>query len=291
MSASRILVLGASGFVGRQLAALDRLREVTWAGRQGNCPIPGYVAVQGYDDPSISALVREHQVIVLLAALTRGRRAAAMQQANVETMRSVVKAVAAHQPAARVIFLSSDLASYALSPYGESKRDAEQVLLGSGLDAVALRAGPIAGFPLAGLDSSMQKLKALSARPVVPAPGGGRFDMHPLWIEDLASILVALAQRLGRTEDRGLWRALGAQVRYDALIRAFAARAGTVPRIVNIPVPLLVAGGRLLAALNPDTRFPLDFFEVLGRPATHPPDLFAHLGLSPSEPAQYLMKI
>jgi uncharacterized protein YbjT (DUF2867 family) len=286
-----LLVLGASGYVGRQLHALGRFADATWAGRKPDCPIPGYVALSAYDEASLAPHVKQHDAILALMALTRGRREAAMQEGNVEPVRRLAATAARENPSARLLFLSSDLASHALSPYGRAKRDAEGLLAGSGLDAVSVRASAIAGPPLAGLDSSMAKLKRMSAHAGVLAPDGGRFALRPLWIEDLAAVLERFAQRQGRGEDRGSWSAYGPPIGYDELIRAFGAQAGRTPRIVNLPAALLRMGGRVLTALRPDSAFPLDFLEVIGRGARHPPDAFAHLGLAPRPPTAWLGKV
>ncbi|HYE91737.1 MAG TPA: NAD-dependent epimerase/dehydratase family protein [Terriglobales bacterium] len=291
MTTARVLVVGASGYVGRQLAALGGFPNARWVGRRAGVPLPGYVAVPRYDESSLAPHVRGQDVVLHLAALTRGRREAAMREANVETTRRLAATLRRHNPDARVIFASSDLASHGLSPYGRSKREAEDLLLAAGLDAVVLRAPTICGMPVPALTSSMQALKAMAARGTVPAPNGGRFAMRPLWIEDLAAVLGRLADRKGRAEDRGLWSAFGRPVGYDALIRTFAAQAGRRARIVPVPASLLAAAGRLLAAVNPDTAFPLDFLEAIGREPAHPPDVFAHLGLAPREPEAYLPMI
>lgn len=286
----RILVLGASGLVGRGLMQCG-LPGAAWAGRK-TLDAPGYRQIRSYGREDLLPLLGQCDTVIHLAALTRDQRPEPLRAANTDLPLAVARWLWSVNPQARFILLSTDLAAYPSSPYGRSKRAAEAGLADLGGDAVCLRASLVAMPPLSGRTTTLESLVRSAGKRLVPVPGGGRFITRPLWIGDLAAALAALAGRRGHTVDQGVWRCEGAPLAYRDLVMACAALRGTQPRLVSVPLSLLRLAGGVLARLNPTTTFPVDFINALhDTPADDPADLFAHLGLGRTPLAEFLPRV
>ena len=285
---SPLLIIGASGFVGRQLAAAG-LPEGTRLVSRSPVNHSGYASVGAYDGKHVRPLVASSSVIVHLAALTRERRRPPLDEANVALVKNLLRWIEEENSDARFILLSSDLAASKSSPYGRSKAAAEAAVTSSGLDALALRASAVAGYPIEGVSSTIGKIAAAARKKFVPLPAAGAFEIRPLWIEDMRDAILSLAERRGGREDAGLWSMTGEPVLLSEMIRIISAGEDKMPRIIPLPLLPLIAAGRFLAAVNPSTTFPLDFLEsVREGPVPRPPDIFRHLGLQPLSPHRFL---
>ena len=287
----KTVVLGASGFVGRQLALAGLPGDVVRVGRSPD-EGPDYHRVDAYDERSIRPLLGSCDVLLHLAAVTRGRREAQLRAANVDLVSNVMDWLHLENRGARVILFSTDLAAYSSSPYGRSKQEAEAILERSGTDAVTLRASLMAGRPDPDRPSTMASLKATASKRIALLPGKGRFTVRPLWIDDVANVITRLAERRGREADRGVWSMRGDPIRLHELVIALSEVGGTRPTILGLPVKGLIAAGKVLTTLAPSSRFPLDFLEaVADGEADQPPDIFGHLGLTKTPTADFLGKL
>jgi len=287
----KILVLGASGFVGRQLACAGLPGEIVWVAR---APITedGYLRIRSYDESSIRPLLSRCDVVVHLAALVRDRRINMLREANTDLVKKIAEWLRIENARARFIFLSSDLATYDFSPYGKSKKEAELLLQESGLDVVSLRASAIAGFATVGMPSMIAALKPLAVKRIVPLPAGGDFPIRPLWIEDISRVLTKLAARRGNISDRAVWSMMGNPITLRDIVFAFSSLTGRKrPFILNVPMELVLFAGEVITGLNPAARFPLDFLRAVTKGGlSQPPDIFEHLGLKRSPVTDFLEK-
>lgn len=273
-----LIITGASGYIGRHMLALGGPAGAVWTGRRA-LSLPGYRRVDSYTGKDFLDLAAGCGAVIHLAALARDCRDEALDRANVRLPLDILAAVRGASPGVRFVYVSSDLAAYPETPYGRSKRAAEEALLTAGGDVVCVRPSMVAGPPLDGLECSLGRMKKMADKKTVPLIGAGRFPIRPLWVDDLARILYAFAARAGQDSDRGVWSALGEPVGYRAAIEAMA--GGRSPLVVPVPTALLALAGKVLRAVNPGTSFPTDFIAAvrLGeRP--QPEDAFAHLGLA-----------
>jgi NADH dehydrogenase len=125
--------------------------------------------------------------------------------------------------------------------YASSKAKAERIVADSGLDWTILKPSLLFG-PGDGFFNIIADLVRLSPG-VVPVPGRGDSRFQPLWIEDLARVVVrtfADDATVGRTYELGgprLWT-------YREITREVLAALGARRVVVPMPVPLiaLVAG-------------------------------------------------
>jgi uncharacterized protein YbjT (DUF2867 family) len=132
--------------------------------------------------------------------------------------------------------------------YASSKARAEALVAGSGLDATILKPSLMWGE-----GDGFFRLIALLARlspGILPVPGDGKARFQPLWVGDLARVVVLA---LERPESIGNAYELGgpAYWTYTEITREVLAALGKQRLIVPMPVPLisLVAGASELVHL------------------------------------------
>jgi NADH dehydrogenase len=128
--------------------------------------------------------------------------------------------------------------------YAQAKKEAEELVAGSGLRYVIVRPTMILGKASPVLES----LTRLAAAPRTPIFGDGRSVVQPIGVADLAQIMAAIVEQDGFTNEV---IELGGPERLtieDLLGRISRIVHGREPRPVHLPVKLLA---RMLAAVEP----------------------------------------
>jgi nucleoside-diphosphate-sugar epimerase len=194
----RILLTGATGFIGRHLqralrdAGCTLTALVRPASRRRDAIAPGVRVLEAaLDDTSrlVDALART-DLVIYGAGSVRGRSAADFHPANVNGL-AALASVSGHMPDPRVVLVSSLAASRpAVSHYAASKRAGEELLKASAARWVVLRPPAVYGPG----DTEMRPLLATIRRGLVPiiGPSGQRLSL--LYADDLARAVVAVVQ-------------------------------------------------------------------------------------------------
>lgn len=259
MSARRIGVTGATGFIGghlvRRLAArgdavvaFQRDPAAGAAERPAGVETRAFCMPDAFDPADFAGL----DAVVHTALVEYGPDAPDADATNREGTRRVVEA--ARRAGARLVFLSTLSAhDRATSHYGKNKLELE-AMFDPARDAV-LRLGLVLGK--GGLFGSMTEL--LKGASVVPLPGGGRQPIQVLWMGDLEDAVLAVI-------DRGL------AGRYDVahpevrtmreLYEAICASLGVKRTFVSVPLGLVEFGAGVLETLR--IPFPIRRENVLG---------------------------
>jgi uncharacterized protein YbjT (DUF2867 family) len=196
MSATRIAVLGGSGFVGRALC--ERLvrrspqgsivvptRRALHANRVRALPTVEVRLADVHDDAALAGVLAGCDAVINLIAILHGS-AAAFEQAHVALPRRL--AAACRQAGVRRLLHVSALGvgDAAPSNYLRSKTAGEAVLRAAALDLTLLRPSVIFGAD----DRFLNLFAELQAVvPLMPLAGGdARFQ--PVWVEDVAEAIV-----------------------------------------------------------------------------------------------------
>jgi uncharacterized protein YbjT (DUF2867 family) len=237
----RILIAGASGFVGRQLAPalVDAGHDVAAMTRRPDAYTGAGTAVSAdLDHPETlaAALAGSEVAYYLVHSLDRGNFA--RRDANAAR---AFGAAAAGAGITQIIYLSGlGDPDDALSEHLRSRHEVEQLLGNGGVAVTALRAGVIVGD----LGTSWEMIHQLVERvPVLPVPTWARTRTQPIAIDDVVRYLIGvLALESARS---GTFEIGGSEVlRYTEILSRVSALEGRPSLMVRVPAP-----SRRLAAL------------------------------------------
>lgn len=235
----KILVTGASGFVGKAVVAeLVRRGHAVAAGSRRGEGLPGApgVTLDVTDPASVLRAVAgaEPDALVHLVGIIAEEGTQTFARVHVEGTRHVLAAAPRPVRYLHMSALGADEAS--ASGYSRSKAQAEALVRGSGLDWTIFRPSLIFG---PGDDFFGRVLRDLvSTAPVVPQIGDGKFPFRPVSVEDVA---LAFAEALERPETVGQTYELTGPQEYTfrELLELELGALGKRKPIVPVPLPLM----------------------------------------------------
>ena len=239
----RVLVTGATGFVGRHVvkALVERGHAVRAAGRsRGREGVVAGVNVElAYADVSEAsswqAAMQGVDAVVHLVAIIRERRGMTFDGVNRQGAANVAAAAKAAGVKAFVHLSAVGAQDNPSYPYLRSKWQGEQALAQSGVAHTILRSSLVFGPG----DEFINTLAGLvKGFPVAPVPGNGQARFQPIHVEDVAR---CLAETLERHDLRGKTVEIGGpeQLTYDQIVEAIARTYGLERWKAHVPVPLL----------------------------------------------------
>ncbi len=264
--ASRILVTGASGFIGshllpRLLSRGHRVRA-TWRGRDG----PGRRSAPGVDwhlvditrPASLPAVMFECDVVVHLAGSRGHTGDVSVELVNVTGTRNVLSA-ATEAGVRRLVYVSALGASPAAGDYYRSRFQAEDAVMASGLEYVILRPGVVYGPE----DHFVTAIVALLRRlPVFPMLGDGTFRLQPLAVEDLVDTLTQAVERPDVVG--GLYELAGPdRLSFTRIVRIVGELAGCPRPVIPLPDRLAARASAIARRLGFATPFTPEQLDVL----------------------------
>jgi nucleoside-diphosphate-sugar epimerase/predicted dehydrogenase len=265
----KIAITGGTGFIGSAI-----VRRMAAHGYQFRCLVrpesnlarlPGDVeTVQGdvRDADSLRRLLEGCQAVYHLAAATSAgasRDQALREAINVGGTRNLIEACRAVGVQRVIVMSSQSVKRERQAAYGRTKKQADEMLLASGLDVTILRPTIVYGPGAKGIFAQMVKL--IEALPIVPIIGSGRYQTQPTYIEDVAQAAEAALKSpasIGQTYDLG-----GAdRIEFREFIRRIAEARNLKKRLVNVPIWMVMLGARLLGLVM--KRPPITVDNVLG---------------------------
>jgi len=238
-AALRVLVTGATGFVGKAVVAeLVRRGYAVFAGSREGQGLPGATGVKAdvTSRESMQAAVNDVQpgAVVHLVGIIAEKGAQTFGKVHVEGTRNVLAALPSGARYLHMSALGADPASK--SGYSSTKGQAEQLVRASGAAYTIFEPSLIFG---SGDDFFGRVLKNLvSQAPIVPQIGDGHFPFRPVSIQDVAA---AFAGALERPETVGQIYQLTGPVEYtfrDLLNLELSALGKSKP-VVPVPLPLM----------------------------------------------------
>ena len=245
---SKVLVLGGTGFVGRHVC--EKLQRAGWsvtvptrrainAASVQHLPRLTVIEADVHDPAALARLLPGHDAVVNLVAILHGSEAA-FERTHVELPRKIAAACQTSGVRRLVHVSALGVSDDGPAKYQRSKARGEALLRAAGLDLTVLRPSVIfgAGDRFLNLFAQLQ-----AVFPVMPLAGAAaRFQ--PVWVEDVASAVVACLQdgtTVGHTYD-----CAGPDVLTLADLVRLAGRHGSRARPV---LPLPMALGRLQALM------------------------------------------
>jgi len=261
----KILVTGASGFIGRRLAG-----ELARRGHQVACLVRRTSVTAPLEDtpveliigdladkPSLERAVAGKDLVFHLAGAVQAVDEPAFEAANVDGTRNLVEAcLGAKAPPGRFVYVSSIAAAgpnpserpaveddppRPVSAYGRSKLAAELVVLGAGarLPATIVRPPNVIG---PGSKELGQAIRLLRWR-IVPAVGDGRPRTSLIDVDDLVEALI-LAAGSPASGGRTYYVTDGRAYAWPEITAALAEEVGVRGPMIRVPyrAQLLAAG-------------------------------------------------
>lgn len=236
---NKILLTGATGFLGRALVAefvgrgvkprclvrkQSRTTEVDLAGMQK--------AVGDLDDvTTLAAALDGVDTVVHAAALVASSDPADNLRVNYEGTKNLIAACKECR-VKRIVgvgTISSDIGRR--GAYGDSKLMADNALLGSGLEVTLIRATLLFGPGSKQIDAIKRFLTMLPA--VVPVIGDGKYLVQPVAVEDVAKVIVAAA--LEKPSKRFYYAAGSERITFDDMLGRMMNRLGVQKRLLHSP--------------------------------------------------------
>lgn len=286
----RVLVTGATGFVGRHVVA--RLKEDGLAVRVLVRPdrarpgpeAEGLEIAEGnvLDAASVAAAARGCRAAVHLVGIIRERPWQTFEAVHATGTAHVVAAcLAAGVP--RLIYLSAlGVGRGTDTAYFRTKEAAEGHVRDSGLDWTILRPAVIHGPR----GEFMIQMARMVARPgPVPVVGRGLQVLQPVWVEDVARLVSAALRQeaaIGRTFDVAGPDVLTLRDFYRTLARVLLGRE---KRLVGVPRAIVRTGAWLAAHLVADPPVTPDQLRMLE--ASRPCDIRPMVEAFGLEPARF----
>ena len=246
----RVLITGATGFVGRNVvkAFLAQGAEVACLVRRpGSEELLGQRTVEAFygqvtDPAALKNIFHRVDVAVHLVAIIREKGKLTLDLINHQGTRNVV-AAAKEEGVKRFVHMSAVGAGPATSyPYLHSKWMGEQEVVKSGIPYTILQ--PSIQFGEG--DEFINTLAGLvRAFPVVPVAGSGRNLFQPVAVEEVAQCVANVA---GREEYTGQIMGLGGPevLTYNQIIDIIAETYGVKRVKLHIPVPIMRQMVRLM---------------------------------------------
>lgn len=187
-----VLVVGGSGFVGRSVCGvlIDRGHRVTAASRSpDSSDLPDGVETAALDvtGTDLDAVVDGHDAVVNLVALPshvqpRGRTHEAVHLGGTRRL----LAASEHTGVERFVQMSGLGVDAGIeTAYFRAKREAERAVRESDMEWVIYRPSVVFGEGCA----FVPFVRRIIPPVVAPLPGGGRMELQPLWVGDLAPMV------------------------------------------------------------------------------------------------------
>src|SRR3954469_20935909 len=268
----RVLVTGASGFVGH--ATAKELQEgghdvIALVRRPGSEP-PGTTAVQGdiaaTNESALNDAVAEARpdaIIHLAAEIASQRDQRKVLATNVDGTRRVAAAANASGTDPKLVFCSTVVTGEAhgellepgkplpvTTPYGRSKQEGEQVIAASGLPHAIVRPSHVYG-PGGWYEEEFVNRLRQPGRLAVIARGDNWWDV--VRVEDVASALVSAAER---APDGAVYHAVDDEpIRFYDFIALTAKALGVgPPRRIPAALARMAAGRHAVTAVTRSAR-------------------------------------
>lgn len=270
-----IAVTGATGFVGRHVAALLARRGHTVRALVRNpvgveslarsAPIE-YVRGDLSDQKVLASLARGAMAVVHLVGIIVESGRATFEGVHVDGTRRLL-AAARDAGVARFLHMSAIGARGGrdATPYHRTKWEAEDLVRSSGLSYAIFRPSIISGpenVPI----RTLAWLHRWS--PVVPMFGDGSFPTQPVWIEDVALAFALAAENQTLT---GVFELGGpAPITYEAFVRTIGRALGHPRPLLHLPLALVRSAAHVFDFLGPAAPLTSDQLQMLIEGAATP---------------------
>jgi uncharacterized protein YbjT (DUF2867 family) len=223
-STPRIIVTGATGFIGRRLVAsakskghevLAVIRSEEKATRLG---IDKRILFQELIGQNVVDAGFDSSVIVHLIGSSRDEEDCSLAQAVVATTKTVV-AIAQHAGIRRIVYLSGyGITNDSTDAYFKLKTEAESIIQNSGIPSTLFRPSYILGPGDEITPYLVEELK----KGHVEIPGDGSYRFQPIYVEDMVDIIINATS--AKDDESYSYDVLGPVMSFSTYVKMLAAR-------------------------------------------------------------------
>ena len=137
------------------------------------------------DYNSLSKATENIKIVIHVAGVIKGSRQA-LRDVNIDGTRNLIRACE-ENAVEKVVFISTLDLKFFNTPYSESKKKAEKIIINSNLNYIILRPSVIYGKGFHKDLSSLVKL--LKNAPLIPVIGSGKNLYQPIYVHDLILLI------------------------------------------------------------------------------------------------------
>ena len=253
---AKLIVAGATGYLGTRLRARlppQRLAGVVTRRPLADAATQQWLIAEGAIEPVAPVAGTRDLVLVNLIGSGRGHRSRDIYDGNVGAALMLVD-FARKIGIRRIVHMSGfGVGPSTSSAYFQAKREAEEVIRGSGLEYAILRCSYILG----GRDEFRSWILSETKTGAIGVPGSGDYRIQPLYVDDLVRCLIAFAEADGRLAETADF--LGEPIGFADFLEKLLARLGLVAPIRHESVEALVKA----AVKEADPTFSLDELGIL----------------------------
>lgn len=247
-----VFITGGTGLIGRHLLEEMVKNEdisVIWSLYRSQIPFAHEKIhwIKGDMDhlPEIPSSERITKVIHAAALMERGASPKRLYDSNVRWTENIIAFCKRYEVNELIYFSSINARLKHTGAYARSKLQSEKLIQKSGLKAKIVRPALVYGKGENGLASLMYYIKHL---PVVPVFGSGHAKEQPVYVADLAKLVVCY---MLDDQSNELIEFCGKEpMEYDAMVRLMAQTIGKKVRIIHLPFGLFYHSLQLLEKLN-----------------------------------------
>jgi len=186
----RIVVVGASGFVGKNLRKfLHELNlDVLAISRKNFRKHASEVKITSTNllEPKLQSKLKNYDALIHLIGIGRQTPKSTFEEINLNLTKNVIK-TCKNAGIKKIIFISGlGVSRSNKSDYFVSKYNAEREIINSGLDYTIFRASYIIGKT----DYLTKALSKQMKKGVIIIPGSGKYRLQPIYVADVAKIIL-----------------------------------------------------------------------------------------------------
>ena len=187
---TRIIVVGASGFVGKNLRNFlyKNKLNVLAISRKNFREHPSEVKIisTNLTDPKLESKLKNYDALIHLIGIGRQTSKSTFEEINLNLTKDMIK-TCKNAGIKKIVFISGlGVSKNNTSDYFASKYKAEQEIINSGLDYTIFRASYIMGKT----DHLTKTLSKQMKSGVIIIPGSGRYRLQPIFVLDVAKIIL-----------------------------------------------------------------------------------------------------
>ena len=230
---TRIVVAGASGFVGKNLRSFlhENKLNVLAISRKNFRKYPSEVKIisTNLSDPKLQSKLKNYDALINLIGIGRQTPKSTFEEINLNLTKDVIE-TCKNTGIKKIIFISGlGVSRSNKSDYFVSKYKAEREIINSGLDYTIFRASYIIGKT----DHLTKALSKQMKKGVIVIPGSGKYRLQPISVLDVTKII--LEAILEKKFSRKIIELVGPQkISFEDFVKLFAKNTSVKIQKINL---------------------------------------------------------